>query len=181
MKRQTIQREFELRFPVASWLHDRGLDPVLECGALGNCDVVGVRYANRDLVEMVAVELKIHAIGACLDQCRRHVPRVNETWAAFPIDRAQVVARRPDLDGVGVLGVRGRCVDVLVAARRFDGRNLSRWRWTYIRRRNQWRWRMQNPNMVRCDLGRSTPTPAEADRIRRLSLGRLAAMNRTAL
>lgn len=35
-------KEFELRQPVAKWLLSRGLIPILECGSLRNCDMVGV-------------------------------------------------------------------------------------------------------------------------------------------
>lgn len=76
-----------MRNPVARWLLARGLIPLLECGAINNCDIVGALYSDsppRRLLKMVAVELKMKDCAGVLAQARSHSYVATESWVAFP-------------------------------------------------------------------------------------------------
>lgn len=145
--------EFSLRIPVCRWLIARGLSPVLECASLSNCDVVGCRFTEKPirLVEMVAVELKLHDVGGVIRQCSSHLRReIHEVWAAMPMARAKKVWDR--FGDIGLLGVEGDLVEVIVPATvktTVDMDGLANWKRAMWTRRNEWKWRIEHPLMLR--------------------------------
>lgn len=140
-------REFDLRIPVANWLLSRGLSPILECASLNNCDMIGLEIRERKIVRMVAVELKLTDVAGVIRQCRSHLPRVNETWAAMPAQSLSTEQRMAE-EGIGFLEVSPPMARVKVDAVCTDDLDLSPWKCLY-RRRDEYKWRMEHPQMLR--------------------------------
>lgn len=147
-----VRHEFEMRLPVARWMLLRGLSPVCEVGSLNNCDMVGVRFAEKPvrLVEMVAVELKRQDVAGVLRQCTTHqIYGVTEVWAAMWPEVARRNIDRFAVEGIGLLAVTTDTLTEVLAAKRVEGRDLSRWAPAMRRRRREYEWRMSNHNMLR--------------------------------
>lgn len=144
-------KEFDLRKPVCRWLLERGLSPVLECQSLNNCDVVGVKFIERplQLVEMVAVELKLKDLAGVLRQCERNDYHSTETWAAMPLEFARKHRESFVQRGYGLVGINGESCVELVQPIRHEARNLTRWKSAMRRRRDEWKWRIKHPQMLR--------------------------------
>lgn len=145
--------EFDLRLPVAKWCLSRGMSPILECWCLRQCDIVGARFDRVSrkwtLVEMIAIELKLHDVGAVLKQCTRHRGHVNETWAAMPAAVANEKWKRFDGTGIGLLAVEGAVCEPLLLPHRFEGLSFEYWERPLGRRRDEYLWRMKDPQMLR--------------------------------
>lgn len=141
-------KEFDLRIPVANWMLQRGLIPILEMYSLNSCDLVGFEFHGRSIKRMVAVELKLKNVAEVIRQCQRHLSKATEVWAALPpFNWHNLDVER--LHGVGLLEVRDAKVTELIRPVINEERNLKRWMNTAWRRRKEYLWRMTHPQMLK--------------------------------
>lgn len=143
--------EFDMRIPVCDWLISRGYLPVLECGSLRNCDIVGVRFdERRKLVDMVAVELKLSRIKEVIEQCTKHLPKVSMSIAVMPVQTVSGNDWRFKAAGVGIVGLRDdKTIDEIYLPEPKTNLNFDRWQRAFWRRRNEHEWRRKHPQMLR--------------------------------
>lgn len=145
--------ERELRVPIAKWLLARGLIPVCEVHSLGNCDMVGFELQTKPFraLRMVAIELKLTAVAGVIRQCRSHLERANETYAAMPPVSAKSVEKFRAA-GIGLLKVEGNSVSVVLPAIPRDV-VVSRWTKVAARRREEYKGRLGCPEFLRQPKG----------------------------
>lgn len=122
----TITRESDMRPAIIDWLNARRCKVLHECVAMGNCDVVGVRFAERHgrrippLENLITIELKMRDVAGVIRQAEKHVGVANGSFAAMPLERCQRMRdstrERFWQAGVGLLAVDAWGARVIVLA-----------------------------------------------------------------
>lgn len=138
-------REFDLRLPVARWMRDRNLYPIMEMYSMRNCDMTGIHFTAKPvrIERIVCVELKLYKIAEVICQSQAHIEHSHETWCALPksiIDKRGIEMFQRE--GVGLLVVHeGRAVAAVQSPDRtpIDAQRILRTAW---RRRNEYLKRM---------------------------------------
>ena len=143
-------REFDLRKPVCLWLDSLGYTPLLECWSCNQCDIVGVKFGDKVLTDVVCVELKLRDVAGVVRQLDSHVFRSRLTYAAFP---AAIAGRVADghfrATSHGLLSVDSVDVVILKESSEHDGWRPTMTYRNAVRRRGQWRERLKNAGMLR--------------------------------
>ncbi len=108
-------RETELRPAVINWLKQQEYDYAREILLGGYCDIVCYKFAEKisrripELLEVVAIELKLENVAGVLRQALGNQHHVNASWVAMPDERVkrikpEVMERFRD-SGIGILAV----------------------------------------------------------------------------
>lgn len=121
--------EIHMRIPVCNWLRSAGLvyavEPFLR---YGSADIIAGRFAERTgrrvppFTDGHLIELKLIDVNGVLTQSLRNCSVAEFSYAAMPASRCQMMrsaTRQRFVDnGVGLLSVTPKAVEVLVPARR---------------------------------------------------------------
>lgn len=131
MTEPLFKLEKEMRRPVIDWLASNGFCTAVEfllCA--GYCDLVAGRYAPRltravpELMETIAVELKLHNVAAVVRQAANNRGQCDWSYCAMPADRCKRMQRRTldkfRREGVGLLSV-GHTVEIILDPERSAG------------------------------------------------------------
>jgi len=89
-------KERDLREPVADWFREHGYECAYErFFASGYCDVLAFRFAKQtsrripDLLEAIAVELKLKDVGTAIWQARGYARGGAKAFVAMPLERCR--------------------------------------------------------------------------------------------
>ena len=138
-----FENEFAMREQAKAFLLERGFLPVVEfwLAGYGPADVVGGKFGPRtgrrvpDLLEVVAIELKLDDVAGVVAQAVRNRVHADWSFAAMPAER--VAKMRPTtlelftINQIGLLAFGERVVEIIApihnnSRRLFKSRQLWR-------------------------------------------------------
>jgi len=116
--------ENEMRPAVTQWLNRNDYDDAHECLLGGYCDVIGCKWDERvgrkppDLLETIAIELKMRDIQGVIMQAKGNHYHANLSYCVMPQDfilkmRPQSLQNFKDA-GVGLLTWLNGCIGIII-------------------------------------------------------------------
>lgn len=154
-------KERDLREPVADWFREQSYECAYErLFPSGYCDILAFRFAPRtsrripDLLEVIAIELKLEDVGTALWQAYGYWRGGARSYVAMPLERCERMQRatRDRFHGgyIGLLSVvqeantLGDKVGVWEAAEYKDGIEDIQWM-----KKKLWRVHLASPRCLR--------------------------------